>query len=343
MRAGALGDTLMATPALRALKQRHPEAEIDFLCSAGARPLLEENSAVARLFTLEQRNVPYLLSPPKWRLTRDLRARRYDLAVLLESGPVYREVVEHSGAREIRDIRTTHDPGLHAIVDNLRAAGCDEAHPPPMELPLAPRDEMRAVEMLEALPRPRIGLHAGYGPPRRKGVREQGERLKAWGAESFARLGRMLRARHGASLVLTGGPDDLPVTTRISELLGEPQPLLLAGRTSVREMAAVIEQLDVLVSVDSGPAHMAVALGTPLVVLWGPAILHQVCPRGDAAHPAKIRVVRHQVFCAPCYGTPMMRQCQRNICMESISPARVAQEVEDLLGLPNALDLQQIR
>jgi len=340
VRAGALGDTLMATPALRALKQRYPEAEIDFLCSAGARPLLEENSAVARLFTLEQRNVPYLLSPPKWRLTRELRARRYDLAVLLESGRVYREIVERSGAREIRDIRTTHDPRLHAIVDNLRAAACDEANPPPMELPLAPRDEMRAMEILGPLPRPRIGLHAGYGPPRRKSGRQQGERLKAWGAESFARLGRMLRQRHGASLVLTGGPDDLPVTTRIASLLGGPEPLMLAGRTSVREMAAVIEQLDALVSVDSGPAHMAAALGTPLVVLWGPAILHQVCPRGDAT---KIRVVRHKVFCAPCYGTPMMKQCQRNICMESISPARVAGEVEDLLGLPHALDLQQIR
>lgn len=337
MRAGALGDTLMATPALRALKQRYPQAEIDFLCSAVARPLLEENTAFARLFTLEQRNVPYILSPPKWRLVRELRARHYDLAVLLESGWAYREIVERAGAREVRDIRTTHDPRVHAIVDNLRAAGCDESAQPPMELPLAPQDELRAVEMLKPLRRPRIGLHAGYGPPRRKNARQQSERLKGWDAESFARVARTLRDG-GASIVLTGGPDDVALATRIASLMGGEPPLILAGRTSVRELAAVIEQLDVLVSVDSGPAHMAAALGTPLVVLWGPAILHQVCPQGD---PAKIRVVRHRVFCAPCYGTPMMRTCQRNICMESISPAAVVREVA-LVG-PDALDLNGVR
>jgi len=103
---------------------------------------------------------------------------------------------------------------------------------------------------------------------------------------------------------------------------------MLAGRTSVREMAAVIEQLDVLVSVDSGPAHMAAALHTRLVVLWGPGILEQTRPCGD---PSRVIVVRHPVFCAPCYGTPIMKQCQRNICMEAISPARVAGEVERLL------------
>jgi len=331
VRAGALGDTLMATPTIRALKQRYPGAELDFLCSQAARPLLEENPAIARLFSLEHRNVPYFFSLEKRRLARALRERAYGIAVLLESGHHYRELIEHAGAREIRDIRDTHDPHVHAIVNNVRAAGCD-VPPPPMEIHLAPRDEMRAAEMLGGLPRPWIGLHAGYGPPRRKDSRQQGERLKAWGAENFARLGKMLRERHGASLVLTGGGSDLPVVSRISqmlsEMLGPPEPLVLAGRTSVREMAAVIEQLDVLVSVDSGPAHMAAALGTRLVVLWGPAILGQVRPWGD---PERVAVVRHPVFCAPCYGTPMMKQCDRNICMEAISPARVAGEVARLL------------
>jgi heptosyltransferase-2 len=332
VRAGALGDTLMATPAVRALKQRYPEMELDFLCSQSARPLLEENPAIAQLFALEHRNVPYLFSWEKRRLARTLRERQYGMAVLLESGRHYRELIEHAGVHEIRDIRDTHNPHVHAIVNNLRAAGCDDAPPPPMEIHLAPRDEMRAAEMLGGLPRPWIGLHAGYGPPRRKDSRQQGERLKAWGAENFARLGKMLRERHGASLVFTGGGDDLPVTSRISELLGQPDPLVLAGRTSVREMAAVIEQLDVFVSVDSGPAHMAAALGTRLVVLWGPAILEQVRPWGD---PERVVVVRHAVFCAPCYGTPMMKQCQRNICMEAISPARVADEVARLLVCQN--------
>ena len=338
VRAGALGDTLMVTPTIRALKQRDPEAEVDFLCSQSARPLLEENPLISRLFSLEYRNVPYFFSREKRRLAREMRQRQYRLAVLLESGRRFRELIEHSGAREIRDIRDTHDPLAHSIVNYQRAAGC-EGVMMPMDLYLTPRDEMRAAEMLRGLPRPWIGFHAGYGPPSGKDSRLQSERLRAWGPESFARLGQIVRQRHGGTLVLTGSGGDVLLASRISELLGphlfgQQPPLVLAGRTSVREMAAVIEQLDVLVTVDSAPAHIAAALGTRTVVLWGPAIFEQTHPHGD---PARVIVVRHPVSCAPCYGTPLMKQCQRNICMEAISPARVAAEVEQLLADRNAV------
>jgi ADP-heptose:LPS heptosyltransferase len=326
VRAGALGDTLMVTPTVRALQQRDPGVEVDFLCSQPARALLEENPAITKVFTLEQRNVPYIFSLKKQRLARALRERQYRLAVLLESGRRYRELIEHAGAVQIRDIRDTFDPHTHCIMTYMRTAGCD-GPPPPMELHLAPRDEMRAAEILRGLPRPWIGLHAGYGP-NAKNARQQNDLLRAWGAENFGRLGKVLRERHGGTLVLTGSGGDLPMVTRIAELIGPPAPLVLAGRTSVREMAAVIEQLDVLASVDSGPAHIAAALGTRLVVLWGPAILEQTRPLGDSA---RIAVVRHPVSCAPCYGTPEMKRCQRNVCMEAISPARVAGEVERLL------------
>jgi ADP-heptose:LPS heptosyltransferase len=333
VRAGALGDTLMTTPTIRALKQRDPQAEVDYLCSQSARPLLEENPGISRLFSLEHRNVPYFLSPEKHRLARALRERQYRLAVLLESGPQYRELIQHAGAREIRDIRDTFDARSHSIINYLRAAGC-EGVMGPMDLYLTPRDEMRAAETLRGLPRPWIGFHAGYGPPSGKNSRQQSERLRAWSAENFVRLGRILRQRHGGTLVLTGSTGDVALTSRISAMLGSPEPLVLAGRTSVREMAAIIELLDVLVTVDSAPAHIAAVLGTRTVVLWGPAIFEQTCPHGD---PARLIVVRHPVSCAPCYGTPLMKQCQRNICMEAISPTRVAAEVEQLLVGRNAV------
>jgi heptosyltransferase-2 len=328
IRAGALGDTLMATPALRALRNRYPEAELDFLCSPAARPLLAANPCITRLFTLRQRHVPHWLSPEKWRLARELRNRRYDLAVVLESTDAYHDLARRAGAARILSIRDTFDPALHSVANNLRAAGFEGQAVPPMELPVAAADAERAASLLGPLPRPRIGLHAGYGPPRRKDRVQQSERLKGWGAENFARLAQRLRAQHRASLVITGGHGDLPEAARIAAQAGPPEPLVLAGRTSVGELAAVIAQLDLLVSVDSGPAHMAAALRTPLVVLWGPAILEQVQPLGD---PARIRLLRHPVFCAPCYGTPMMKTCRRNICMEAISPQRVAKEVESLL------------
>lgn len=322
VRAGALGDTLMATPVITALRRRYPQAEVDFLCSAVARPLLELHPGLSKIFDLKLRNVPYLVSAEKRRLASELRGRNYAWAALLESAPAYRELLERAGLREIRSITDTFDPKLHSVVNNLRAAGETGENPPPMELHLAAADEARAAAWLDSLPRPVIGLHAGWGPPRRKGQRE--DRLKSWSIENFRQLARLLKG----SLVLTGGPDDVAPARRLAEGL-TPAPLLLAGQTSVRELAAVIRRLDLLVSVDSGPAHMAAALGTKLVVLWGPAILEQVRPMGD---PARIRVVREPVPCAPCYGTALMKTCRRNVCMEGITPERVAAEATSLLG-----------
>jgi ADP-heptose:LPS heptosyltransferase len=97
----------------------------------------------------------------------------------------------------------------------------------------------------------------------------------------------------------------------------------------MRELAAVIQSLDVLVSVDSGPAHLAAATGTPLVVLWGPAILEQVRPLSSRT---PIALLRHPPPCAPCFETPLMKTCRRNICMESITPREVLAQVDALLG-----------
>jgi ADP-heptose:LPS heptosyltransferase len=321
VRAGALGDTLMATPVVTALRRRYPHFEIDFLCSSVSRPLLELDPAISRLFELKLRNVPYLVSAEKRRLAGELRGRNYAWAVLLESAPAYRELLERAGIAEIRSITDSFDPHLHSIVNNLRAAGESGDDPPPMELHLGAEDEARAAAWLAGWPRPWIGMHAGWGPPRRKGRRE--DRLKSWRVESFRKLAGLLKG----SIVLTGGPDDVAPAQRLAEGMS-PAPLLLVGRTSVRELAAVIKRLDLLISVDSGPAHMAAALGTPLVVLWGPAILEQVRPMGD---PARIRVVREPVPCAPCYGTALMKSCRRNVCMEGITPERVAAEAAGLL------------
>jgi ADP-heptose:LPS heptosyltransferase len=93
-------------------------------------------------------------------------------------------------------------------------------------------------------------------------------------------------------------------------------------------LAAVIEKLAAFVSVDSGPAHLAAAVGTPLVVLWGPAILEQVRPLSTRS---PVVILRHPPPCAPCYETPLMKTCPRNVCMEAIRPAEVLEQVERLL------------
>jgi ADP-heptose:LPS heptosyltransferase len=127
-------------------------------------------------------------------------------------------------------------------------------------------------------------------------------------------------------VIFTGSGEDRPDVEAIRSKVRAATSL--AGRTSPRELAAVIEALDVLVSVDSGPAHLAAAVRTPLVVLWGPAILEQVRPLSTAS---EVALLRNPPPCAPCYDTPLMKTCPRNVCMESISPREVLDRVDRLL------------
>jgi ADP-heptose:LPS heptosyltransferase len=325
VRAGALGDTLMVTPLLRALRTKHPEAEIDVLCSRLAADLLELTPRVRRRFSLRYRNLPYALSPEKWSLVRQLRGRGYDFAVLLERAARYRLLLERAGIPEIRSFRETpFDPRAHAIENNLKAAGFGTSFDFDMEVFLSEADRKRASELLSGLRRPRIGIHVGYGPRGKK--RHQSERLKGWSSGNFTAVAEGLLSR-GANVLFTGSREDRDDVEAIRSKV--PSTTSLAGLTSPRDLAAVIEGLDVLVSVDSGPAHLAAAVGTPLVVLWGPAILEQVRPLSARS---EIALLRHPPPCAPCYDTPLMKTCPRNVCMESISPEEVLGRVDLLLS-----------
>jgi ADP-heptose:LPS heptosyltransferase len=318
----------MVTPLLRALREKFEGAEIDVLCSRLAADLLELTPGVARRFALRYRNLPYALSFEKQKIVRELRSRHYDFAVLLERADRYRLLLERAGIGAIRSFRETpFDPRSHAVVNNLRAAGLgDGTSGLEMEVFLSEDDRERAGDLLCHVPGPRIGLHIGYGPRGKK--RNQSERLKGWSSDNFAEVAAGLLSR-GTSLVFTGSLEDRgDVEAVLARLPASGTAVSLAGRTSARALAAVIEKLDVLVSVDSGPAHLAAALGTPLVVLWGPAILEQVRPLSSRS---PVTLLRHAPPCAPCYETPLMKTCRRNVCMESITPREVLAGVAALL------------
>lgn len=318
-RVGALGDTLMAAPVVAALKTVHPQAQIDFLCSSSAAPLLELIEGVSTVYCLQRRNLPFFSSPEKWALARRIRAGRHQFAVLLEGAPRYRFLLKMAGLGEIRSFRERpFDPDLHAAANNLRAAGLDwRSHPLDPRLKPAAADLRDAAGLLEELPLPVVGLHPGYGPAGKKA--DQSLRLKGWGSANFSNLAQML-LESGASVVATGSRQDRAEAEAALAGLPAERVRNLAGCTGVRQLAALLSLLALHISVDSGPAHLAAAVGTPLVVLWGPAKLQQVRPLSSAS---PVQIVRRAVPCAPCYDTPAMKSCRKNVCMQLISPSQV--------------------
>jgi ADP-heptose:LPS heptosyltransferase len=339
IRVGALGDTLMVTPLLRLIHRQYPKTEIDALVSSLAAPLLKYNRHLSKIISLRGRNLPIALSLEKQRLIRQLRTRRYDLTLLLESAPRYRHLAERIAPGEIRSFReAAFDAGKHAIINFLNVAEIhtDQIDDLNMDLPLSAEDGAFAEHILRDLPRPVIGIHVGWGPLGQK--KNQESRLRGWNHTNFAELIRMILEHQDASVLLTGSPEDVKDTERICRLVSNPRLHSIAGQTQIRELASVIKNLDLLVSVDSGPSHMAAALGTPLVVLWGSGWLNQTRPVSSIS---PIRIIRHMVPCAPCQITPLQKSCRRNICMESITTKEVFAAMQELLpGLEISLTLE---
>lgn len=176
-----------------------------------------------------------------------------------------------------------------------------------------------------------VGIHAGWGGESRRGSRRQAledTRLRSWPPGRFAEVARWLAEQAGARIVLTGAAADQPLTEFIAQQ-SKMACLNFAGKLSLLELAALIRRLDVYLTVDSGPAHMAAALGTPLVTLWGPGILEQTRP---LAGRGPVRLLYKRVHCAPCYGTPLVKSCQDNICMKQIEVAEVVEAVGNMLA-----------
>ncbi len=166
--------------------------------------------------------------------------------------------------------------------------------------------------------RPLIALHPGAGAP-----------VKFWPAERFAALADALNRRYGAQILLTGGPAELPLAWRVAAG-ARAQTHILAGRTDLPTLAALLASCDLVIGADSGPLHLATAVGAPTVHLYGPSDPALFGPW--SARPALHRVVLADCACAPCDRLEYApAELARHDCMASISVERVLAVAEELL------------
>ncbi|HET7036362.1 MAG TPA: glycosyltransferase family 9 protein [Thermomicrobiaceae bacterium] len=334
LRALQLGDLLVAVPALRSLRAGFPEAEItliglpwaawfaarfshylDRFVAFGGAPGIDEVELD------EARMADYLAAQ---------RAHGYDLAVQLHgSGGASNPAVLALGARCSAGCYVGQPPaGLTVAVpypdelpEPLRllrltaALGCPERGTQ-LEFPLRPEDAAEADALLAPLAGqmgPWIGLHCGARAPARR-----------WPPARFASLADALARRHGAAIVLSGGPDEDAIAAEVAGLMEAPA-LNLAGQTSLGGLAALISRLDLFISNDTGPAHLARALDTPSVTIFGPAEFPRWAPLDSSRH----RLARQFVHCSPCAH----RECPiDHRCLRGVSTTMVLSAAESLLA-----------
>lgn len=303
LRALFLGDLLCATPALRALEQAFPRAEVTLIGLPWAATLVERLPYLDRFVAFPGypgvREVAY----DQERTTAffaDMRAQRFDLAFQMhgDGRSTNGFLAQLGAARTIGyarpgdtrlDIRTLYAPEEHETLRWLRLvhlAGGSASEPWPLnpepspaarlEFPTTPAEQQRAVAMLAVVgaDRPLVGLHPGSKDAARR-----------WPAVRFAALGDQLAARYNAQIVLTGGAEERAITQAVQAHMRAPA-LDLAGATDLGSFAAVIAQLDLLVSNDTGAAHFAAAAKTPSVVLFGPSRPQQWAALDHMRHTA---------------------------------------------------------
>jgi lipopolysaccharide heptosyltransferase II len=147
---------------------------------------------------------------------------------------------------------------------------------------------------------------------------------KRWPAESFAAVGDRLQQQVGVRVVVVGGAEDRPVVEAMMRAM-RTAPIDLAGKTTMKELIALLRRLQLFITNDSGPMHLAAAVGTPVIVLFGPTDPARTGPYGDGH-----TILRSGIPCSPCFS----RRCMNAVtmeCMTAIHPQQVIESATKLL------------
>lgn len=326
-RALQLGDLLVAVPAFRAIRTRFPQAEITLIGLPWAATFVQRYRCYIDRF-VEFAGYPGIkeqpVSPERTRqFIAEQRHYGYDLLVQLHgSGQISNPfVLELCGKVTAGAYEGTPPPGLtlaipymhdqHEVYQCLNVAaalGCVELTPH-LAFPLFEADHEEVAMLLQDLPplqRPLIGLHPGARPPSRR-----------WPVEYFAQLADELANRFDAQILLTGSSAEQETVQAVLEHMQTPA-MNLAGKTSLGGLGALISKLDLFISNDTGPSHLAYALDTPGITLFGPADYRRWAPLDQRVH----KLVRRAVACSPCsYWTcPIDHRCLRWLTPAMVVP-----------------------
>mgnify|MGYP001161942426 CR=1 FL=1 len=342
----AIGDVIHTLPALTALRRHYPDAQIDWLVEHPAADLVRGHDALNRVLVWRRREFVGLWKEGRvlaaagffLRQLRELRLSRYDLVVdfqaLLKSSlwvflargrrkAGFGPGMEHSENSHLflNDRVPAVSMEVHALdrgLKLLQALGIPVSEVR-YDLPIGAEHEQEAATLL---------VENGIGPDQRLIAINPVAKwpTKLWPPERFRELADRLM-ESGYQVAFTGSQEDRPFMDQITGSL-RSRTVRLEGRTSLKVLAAVYRSAGLVISTDTGPMHLAAAVGTPVVALFGPTAPWRTGPYGEG-HV----VLRAGVSCSPCFS----RSCKTEelepmACMNRISVEHVLEAVARLEG-----------
>ena len=302
LRLERIGDLLMALPGVSAVRHFAPDAEIDLVVGSWNAELARAIPAVTRVIPLDAawlaRDGEGVALPALLRVATTWRTRHYDLAINFEpdirsnlllavSGARWTAGYRSAGGGPLLDQALEYDQAAHTSdnAQRLVSAIFGSAAPPrPARLDLPDDARRRARALLGNTPRPLVAVHVSGGRP-----------VKQWDPSRFAEVARRLVTSRGATILFSGAPADTPLIEQVAHGLPSGSYIDASSNISLVTLAALLECADVMVTGDTGPMHVAAAVGTPIVAVFGPSDPKRYAPRGP--HDTVVRV---DLPCAPC-------------------------------------------
>lgn len=337
VKTSSIGDVIHALPVTEAIRAAKPSIYIGWVVRKRCCGILQGNPVVDTLHVTSDRPTIAEIM----RLRGELRARQYQCALDMQglflsgiytwiSGAPIRIGIDRN--REMNTLFLTHPivPGKPAVVDGpdrhavdilfgfAETLGVRAGHPDFSVQSYLAADEDSISAEVARLPGPRIAVNVGAS-----------SEYKRWPQNHWRTLFKRL-IDDGRSIVFIGDKKD---SEAVSEILSGDDDVKrvvnLSGRTSLRELASALAACDVLVSADTGPMHLAVAVGTPVIALFGSTNPDRTGPYGR-----RNIVLNANLPCAPCYRNPT---CAGRVdCMKQIEPETVVLAIEDrLAGIPH--------
>jgi heptosyltransferase-3 len=328
------GDVLVSTPVLAALKEAWPQARVTYLVPRAAEEMVAGHPLLDHLLVADRRQETWSRS---WRLLQNLWQTNFDLVLELSGGDRGAFFTLATRAPERVGFERPNQPfwqrqgvftrllprppvKMHMVEQNLeavRALGV-ELRKPRLQFFWDEQVEARVTQRLEALglrPREFVVLHPGAG-----------WRFKCWTPAGYARVIEYIQESGGLPVVLTASraPHEQEL---IQEILTECRqtPRNLAGQLTLKELGALIAKARFFFGADSAPMHLAAAVNTPAVALFGPSGAFNWAPWGEGH-----LVIQKEMDCIPC-GQDGCEGSKVSRCLTELSPEEVVEQVERFL------------
>ncbi len=336
-----IGDIVMISPAMKSIRNHFKKAKISILAKTWVVESLKGNPYYDELIEYENLTKHKGLIG-RWRVIQNLRERQFDIAILFQkafeaaffsylSGIPLRVgydtdkrgfLLTHK-INETSEARRKHH--VEYFLDIARSLGCaikDKS----LYFHIGPDDQRHISEIIDSLglrdEKPVVAIHPGTSKPER-----------GWHAEKFSLLADRIYEKYDAHIVIIGGRRDEVISKKIAHSM-KNKACDLSGKLSIQEFGAFLEKCSLFVGNDSGPMHIAAAVGIPIVAIFGPGTPEKTGPFMD---PSRYIAITKSYQCAPC-RQHFFRDCQASpsgkpYCIEDITVEEVFCAASDMISL----------